>query len=323
MGNLKKIPIFFTFNNDYVVPAAVAFDSLLRRAFSDVAYQMFVIHSDISLGNQNLLHQVVNDCGTEACLTFIDSQGFLQDEWQQGNFEGHNQNTQFTVDTIIRCFAASFFPQFDKIIYSDVDVVFMDDISELYEVDLAECYIAGVKSAFMRHDANELSHLSAEHYEKLKDSYFAGGIWLMNLAQIRHDQLETRMLSIVRDPKIVKRWNDQDVMNIACDNRVAYVSLRYISYPYLQDRMSELGFVSHYSTEELLESIDKPKILHFAGVKPWNAFPNKRQIWWDHFERLGLPRTRIFDRPISWKYRMYFKLWQKLSKKLRDKGIIQ
>ena len=66
MDNLKKIPIFFTFNDDYVIPAAVAFDSLLKRASADVAYQMFVIHSDISPDNQKLLHRIVADGGNAA-----------------------------------------------------------------------------------------------------------------------------------------------------------------------------------------------------------------------------------------------------------------
>ena len=56
---MKKIPIFFTFNNDYSVPAAVAFYSLLNKAKQDVYYEMYVLHSDITTMNQKLLQDIV------------------------------------------------------------------------------------------------------------------------------------------------------------------------------------------------------------------------------------------------------------------------
>ena len=111
-------------------------------------------------------------------------------------------------------------------------------------------------------------------------------------------------------------------MNIACDNKVSYLSLRYISYPYLEDVMKEMGFESHFSQEELFESIEKPKILHFAGVKPWNAFPRKGEVWLNIFKSLNLPKTRIF-KDMSLKYKILFYIWSILDKKLKKKRIIQ
>ena len=318
---MKQIPIFFTFNNDYVIPAAVAFHSLLEKVNTDTFYEMFVAHSDITLENQALLSKIV-DSQSKGLLKFIDTKDFLHNEWNNGNFEEHNKGVQFTVDTIVRCFAASFFPNIDKIIYSDVDVVFMDDISELIDIDLTDKYIASVKNAFLKYSPKELSHLSDMHYEKLKDTYFAGGIWVMNLSEIRKNNLETRMIEIIKDKNIIKRWNDQDIMNIACDNKVSYLSLRYISYPYLEDVMKEMGFESHFSQEELFESIEKPKILHFAGVKPWNAFPRKGEVWLNIFKSLNLPKTRIF-KDMSLKYKILFYIWSILDKKLKKKRIIQ
>jgi lipopolysaccharide biosynthesis glycosyltransferase len=318
----KTIPIFFTFNNDYVVPAAVAFSSLLEKAKDDIFYEMYIAHSDITEKNKMLLEKIIKKHNMSS-VKFLDTKGFLIDAWKNGNFEGHNQKNQFTVDTIVRCFAASFFPDIDKIIYSDVDVVFMDDVSELIEIDLTDKYIAGVKNAFMKFDNNELSHLSEDNHLKLKDTYLAGGIWVMNLSQIRKDNLEKRMMEIISDDSIVKRWNDQDIMNIACNKKVNFLSLRYISYPYLQERINLPNFTSHYSSEELLESIEKPKILHFAGIKPWNAFPNKRKIWWDIFEQLNIQKTRIFHKKISLKHKMYYKVWKILDRKLRSHHIIQ
>ncbi|MDR2772543.1 MAG: glycosyltransferase family 8 protein, partial [Elusimicrobiota bacterium] len=190
----KEIPIFFSFNDDYVIPAAVAFHTLLYMAKEDVYYRMFVLHSDISETNRVLLGSIVNK-HNNATIEFINTQDFLQKAWESGNFENQKKNSyKFTRDTIIRCFASQFFLQLDKIIYSDVDVVFMDDISELWDLDLEDNYIAAVKNAFMKFDNNELSHLSYENKTKFENTYFAGGIWVMNVKKIREDNLEKKML---------------------------------------------------------------------------------------------------------------------------------
>lgn len=290
---VNHIPIFFTFNNDYVIPAAVAFFSLLNRAKQNVFYDMYVLHSDITVENENLLLSVIKRFHN-AELKFINTQGFLQNEWCKGSFDGNNTRNQFTSDTIIRCFAARFFPQYKKIIYSDVDVVFTDDISKLWDIDLHEKYIAGVKNFAMQYYPNELSHLKPEHHKMLKDTYIAGGIWVLNLDLIRHDDLESEMMRIITDKTIIKRWNDQDIINIACKNKVAYIPLNYISYPYMLNHLMLDDFVSHYSVRELWDSIINPKIVHYADKKPWKTKVRYDDIWWDIFYFLKLPKTKIF-----------------------------
>ncbi len=273
------------------MPAAVAFHSLLRNANPNVFYEMFVLHSDIGDENQHLLQDIIKRTNN-ATLTFVNTDGFLSDAWQSGNWDGHQTRNQFTSDALLRCFAARFFPQYDKIIYSDVDIVVTGDISEIYDIDLTGKYIAGVKNAFLKFSENELSHLKPEHYEMLKDSYIAGGIWVMNLKQIRADNLEQRMLEIVNDNTIVKRWNDQDIVNIACENRVAHIPLNYISYPYLLGALLlSDNCVSHFSIEELYDSILRPKIVHYAYLKPWkDSQCKKSEIWWEYYYYLGLDK---------------------------------
>lgn len=291
---MKKIPIFFTFNDDYAVPAAVAFYSLLHRAKPDVSYEMYVLHGDITSDHQGMLEGVVKRFAGHA-LHFIDTSGFLQDEWANSSFyKGYSSRVQFTADTLARCFGARFFPQYDKIIYSDVDVVFADDISDLWEVDLTDKYIAGVKGATRAEGSNRLDHLKPEHRAMLRDTYLAGGIWVMNLALIRRDNLEQTMMDIVRDDTIYKRWLDQDIINIACRNKVAFLPLNYIAYPTMLDYLVDGVAFTNYTQEELWDSILSPKIIHYAQVKPWRSPVRYADVWWDIFYYLGLPRTSIF-----------------------------
>ena len=287
---MNRVPIFFTFDDNYVIPAAVAFFSLVNRAKEGTFYEMHVLHHDISPEHQGLLSEIAAKRGN-ASLTFVDTGDFLKDEWRSGSWEGHQARSQFTSDAVVRCFGARFLPQYDRIVYSDVDVVFADDVSALMDVDLTDAYCAGVVG-FLRHDRTNMSHLKPEHYEMLKDCYLAGGIWVMNLEKIRADRLEDRMLEIIRDDTIVKRWNDQDVMNIACAGKVRRLPLNYIGYPYLRDYLDRPGLDSPYTRDELYDSIIRPKILHYAAQKPWKAKTEWDKAWWDIADYLRLDVAR-------------------------------
>ena len=308
---MTHIPIFFTFDNNYVEPAAVAFYSLLNNAKKDIFYEMYVLHSNISAPKQQLLTNIVHTQGN-ARLTFINTNTFLSTLWSNGTFNFQAFKSNFTADTLARCFAAKFFPQYSKIIYSDVDIVVTGDISAVYDVDLSHAYIAGVKNPFLKFSAHELSHLKPPHYTMLCDKYIAGGIWVMNLDKIRQDNLEERMLEIIEDKTIVKRWNDQDIINIACQGQVTFLPLNYISYPYMIDLLNNPQFTSHYTRQELFDSILHPKIIHYAAQKPWNGVPRKADIWWEIFYYLKLSPTVIFrevrddeKHKLSQKYHKY------------------
>ena len=273
---------------------------------------MYVLHSGIAKENRALLQSVVSRF-ENASLTFIDTGDFLLREWQKGNFDGHQRRTQFPLEVIIRCFAAKFFPQYDKIIYSDVDVVFKDDISELYDIDLTGKYLAAVRDPFLKFSKTELAHLPLKERDRLDSEYFAGGILVFNLAQIRKDNLEDEMLKVINDDTVVKKFPDQDVMNIACKGKVAYLPLNYIAFPYLLDYLQKPDFVSHYSRDELFDSIINPKILHFAAFKPWKAEGPRWEEWWSIYRYLNLPKTKL----IAVDYTRYKNRVRKLRRVIR------
>jgi len=287
---MKSIPIFFTFDDNYTIPAAVAFNTLLKRAPEDVFYKLYVLNNGMMEENLNILYEVVNQY-QNVSLEFRKTDGFLQDEWEHGSFFGHQENKQFTMETLYRCFAAKFFPEYDKIIYSDVDIVIMDDISELYDVNLENKYIGAVKYVFNKfHYKQQFGYMKPEYVEKFKDTYFVGGVWVLNLKKIREDNLEEKMKEIICDNSLEKAYLDQDVMNFACDNNVEYISLRYISYPYMESSLSKMKepLDTSYTPFEIWESIYFPKILHYAAKKPWNGRARKSEVWFAALNELPI-----------------------------------
>lgn len=293
---IKIIPIFFSFNDDYIEPAAVAIYSLLNKTPRHIFYKMHVLCSNIPDSRQQILQNIIKRFDN-AELSFINNNGEFEKIFQREDFSKGSDKSVFTADILSKCFAAKFFPQYDKIIYSDVDIVVSDDISELYNINLEDKYLAGVKTPFSQYHENELSHLNAKHYEILHDKYLAGGIWVMNLKKIREDKIEEKMLDIMNNSAIEKRWPEQDIINIACGNKIAFLPLNYIAYPHLPEYLTRPDFVSDYSRDELYDSIINPKIIHYAYLKPWNSSPEFSAHWWSIFNYLNLQKTKIFTPP--------------------------
>ena len=275
--DMKKIPIFFSFDNNYVPQAAVAFESLLTHAKEGIFYELFVLHTLVSLENQGKLSEQVRR-HSNANLQFIDVTNRFEIDFSDEKYSKSHSESVFTVDTLYRCLPTliSEFNSYDKIIYSDVDIVVVDDISELYDLDLREDFIGAVRApAFLSH---QVAHLG----EEFLGNYFGGGLWVMNLKAMREGNLGEEILGIIQNPPVKLEWLDQDVMNLACKNKTTYFSYRYVSIPSWLDLLEEKEFYDeYYPNGEFYEAMYEPKIIHYAATKPWGAIkPPKSDLWY-------------------------------------------
>jgi len=285
---MKKLPIFFTFDDRYVVPAAVTFESLLTNARPDVWYDLFVLHEDVIPENQRMLDEIVRRHGNGQ-LRFIDvAETFrrLSVHFDEKNFNLGGNSAAFTKATLFRCLPVLVkeFEAYDVILYSDVDVCVVDDISEIYEHRLGDNFIAGCR--LPKRDAGGVLHLP----ERFRAGYVAGGIWLMNLRLMRAEGLIEKIIAILLNPPFRLIWNDQDVMNLACDTRTGHLSYRYCAIPRWKAELKPSGYADeYYPNGELREALYRPKIVHYAANKPWDGPCDDDDLWHFWHSRTGLP----------------------------------
>ncbi len=290
---MKKLPIFFSFDEGYVTPAAVTFESLLTNAKAGVFYELFVLHESVSAESQRKLNELVAKHGN-ASLSFINVAGVFQSAgivFDDSFFcLGHDKG-KFTKETLLRCLPTMIpeFAQYDRILYSDVDICVVDDISELFEAELDGMYLAGCRiPAFLD---EQTAHFPAA----LRECYVAGGIWLMNLEQLRKDNVVSSILEIMRKPPFRLIWNDQDVMNLACEGKVGFISYRYCSIPGWRTMLERINYIdARYPDDALREAIYRPKIVHYAYAKPWSGPCEGGRLWdyWHHRTGFPIPGAR-------------------------------
>jgi lipopolysaccharide biosynthesis glycosyltransferase len=277
-----EIPVVFYFDNNYVMPAGVAFYSLLYNANKKYFYKFYVLHSNITNENQARLQNTISVFGNVS-LDFVDMNNRLDTLWDKLGTKGH-----FSKETFYKMLTASLFPQYDKVITSDVDVVFLGDISGSYfSIDEKEpYYVAGIKPVgkIMYYFDMYKQWFSGEEIGRMT---FCGGYLVMNLQEIRKDDLEAKFIDCFE--KNVQRLNqaDQDILNLCCYPKVKYLPCSSLVCSYFYDLYKDdqdFKNDAQYSETELRHAYDNPIQLHYAtSTKPWNdVFCTKSEEWFKY-----------------------------------------
>lgn len=295
MNSKIAIPIMHCFDNNYVIPAAVSFYSMLEHANPDYYYSLYVLHTDITWQNQKKLADLVSTF-PNASLEFINMSNRFNDLWKCFPATGH-----LTKELLYKLIAASIFPQYDKLIITDVDVIFLGDISQSYfsfsETDAV--YLAGVRpmlpanSFIISYNKNYYRNFGENASSMLKT---CGGYLVMNLRKIREDNMEDVFLDYLN-----KNFNklfqpEQDVWNYCCpESKIVFLPLNYVVCSYAYDIFTtekRCHTDANYKPNEVKNALLNPVQLHYAtGTKPWNTMDSVMSDKW----LLYLKKTEFYD----------------------------
>jgi lipopolysaccharide biosynthesis glycosyltransferase len=252
------IPLFFSFNRNYCIPAAVAIHSMLKYADKNYFYRLYVLHTELKTNDERKLQKIVQSFNN-ASLEFMNiSECDLDAAWK--NVTAYH----YSKETMSRLFADILFPQYNKIIYSDVDVVFSGDVSQAwFEPKKEPFYVAGVKHGGGKTDITN------------------AGFLVMNLQKIREDKMGQQWREMMTG------WNDQDIINACCEPALLPLRFNVCQVYY---RTKNVLRTDVYSQEEVSEALKKPVMIHYiTSNKPWNTlFSQKQKVWLKELIGTGL-----------------------------------
>lgn len=147
---------------------------------------------------------------------------------------GPNYRNQYSYLCLVRVALAKLFPDAGKILSLDADTIVLKDLSDLWDLDMTDYYLAGVPEEKLSYTLNR--------------PYINMGMALFNLDKIRADQLDDQMIDDLN--LHYYQWVEQDCINANC-------------YP----KILTLG--SEYNASQFSAPCDDPKILHFAYTPGW------------------------------------------------------
>ena len=207
----KIIPIFFATDDAYAPFLGVAIRSMLDNADKNYFYRVHILTSTMSEENRRKLAALA---GENSKISFDDPEKKLTHLMESLSLRDY-----YSVATYYRLFIADMFPQYDKVMYIDSDTVIPGDISKMYLTDIGSNLVGAVPESVM------LNAPFDEYSEKVVgvpyNKYFNAGILLMNLSEFRLSRIESRFVSLLSRKKFPVA-QDQDYLNVLCQNRVYY-----------------------------------------------------------------------------------------------------
>lgn len=254
----KEIPIFFASDNNYAPYLVVALKSLLANASKDYFYKIHVLTSNMSDDHKLVL---LKQLTPNASIDFIN----LSKEIESIKDKFHLRD-YYSIDTYFRFFIADLFPEYDKVIYLDSDIIVLGDISDLYFTNISNYLLGVVQEQVMSHNECFSDYVEKALGVKCKN-YFNAGILLMNSKMFRICNIQTKFFKLMERFKF-RVTQDEDYLNVICKDKVKYLELGWNKMPF-----EETGF----------DDVDL-RIIHYTlGWKPWH-YENVRyeEYFWQY-----------------------------------------
>ena len=241
------------------------------NAKPDTFYDIFILHSE----KENLRKEELNQLPKHYpnCRIQYRTVGDVFDQ----AFEIRG----ITTPAYYRLLIPEIIPEYDKIIYSDVDVIFRDDLSDIYHnTDLSDCYLGGVDSL-----SNVQPHL-CEYYKQLgitAEGIIYSGNLIINSKKIREDGIIPQFKKLAQNNYI---YQDMDVLNLVCRGKINYLPLEYCLTTYLNDyAVHDKSILLQYWNEEQIGRAMVKGIVHYNGQKPWKGLCPNFDIWWEYYRK--------------------------------------
>lgn len=270
--NNNIIPIAFAFDNNLILPACICISSLLISAKEGTFYDIFILHSsNISLKKEELnkLSQYYKNCR-------------IQYRQVDQTFDSAFEIRGITAATYYRLLIPELIPEYDKIIYADVDIIFRMDLSAVYHLDLGNNYIAATRELGMNFTEDGKKYIHSMKELSL-GKYIQAGFIIINSKVLKNENMISQFKTW---SKKKLRFQDQDILNIVCKERILYLSLEYnmTDYSYLFAMRKPELLKDLFSSETIEFAINHGNI-HFNGHKPWKKYSVNFDIWWEYYRK--------------------------------------
>lgn len=269
---MRKIPIVFSFDNNLSFPACICLSSLLDTANADTYYVIYILYPE----TQGLDHSQIDRLGERYANFEIHYVGV-------GNiFDNAFEIRGITMPAYYRLLIPELITEWDSVLYSDVDVIFRCDLSDIYfNTDLDGCYFGGVLACA------DMSEEGRDYYDRKMglDSAAAihSGNLIVNSKLIREDGMVAKFKEQAKNDY---KYQDQDVINILCKGKIRLLPPWYCfftPFPKLYFEQKE-ELTQKYTEEEILFSMNHG-IVHYNGAKPWKTYCPNMDIWWECYRK--------------------------------------
>lgn len=245
--NNKEIPIFFAVDDSYAPFLSVALNSAIQNSSKNRSYKAIVLFQSLNEENRRRLSSLATD---NFQIEFVAMKDGLESVTDIKS--NRLRCDYFTLTIYFRLFIPKMFPQYDKAIYIDSDVVLTGDIAELFDTEIGDNYIGACQDRSIEEIPPLINYMEnaigVSRYE-----YINSGVLLMNSKKLREANLDTHFLTLLNKYHFDSVAPDQDYLNALCNGKIHYLGEEWDAMP-----------------NENKPPLSNPKLIHYnLFSKPW------------------------------------------------------
>lgn len=265
------VSVMFAVTSSWLIPLAVAIRSLCLHSDPRRNYELHIVHHGLEEEKMKELGKAVS--GYPGV-----SLGFSLLPERLLRILRHRDCGRFSPLTYGRLLAADLFPQHDRLVYLDVDVLLKGDVAELYDADLHGAPIGAVRDCAVLQSISTgrlPGHLEYISGMGVTDPflYCNTGVLVMDLGQMREQETEDRLLRLLEAHPGSFPYMDQDIINIVFHGRIAPLPLRWnyhFQFELHHAGMADLISGTEFEEAPALFESRSWKLFHLVGdYKPW------------------------------------------------------
>ena len=262
------IPVFFAVDDNFAKYTVVTLHSLIKNASREYNYSVYILSTVISDDMKNKISSYNDD---NFKIEFVDVTSYLESISDKLPLRHYYSKT-----TYYRLFISEMYPQYDKAVYLDSDLIILGDISKLYNTDIGDCYLAGCHEQAM-----EQMDVYGTYVEEVlgisRHNFFNAGMMLINAKQFREKNILDKFITLLGEYNFIVT-QDEDYLNVICKDHVYWLDQKW---------NTELIPFFNYPYEDT-----EANILHYIMVnKPWHyADCRGADIFWSYAKE-----TPVYD----------------------------
>lgn len=269
-------------SNHYVPYLSVYLQSIQQVASLSNNYDIIVFQRDITEENKERLRSCIKS--KNISLRFINPEPYLRQ--YNLKFPAH-----YNLECYFRLTSPILLKNFDKILYTDADLIFMEDPARLYKTDISGYPLCACKDLMWGMMLNIPSARNwlgyAENILKLERpyEYFNTGVMVINIREFRMNDYAKKILELAS--RTTFRILEQDALNSFFQTSIKYLDTAW-NVPILHREFKKtIRYMPFTLEKQYFVNKKSPFVIHFAGgFKPWQ-YPDEdcAEIWWNYAKK--------------------------------------
>ncbi len=242
--NPKVIPIFFACDDNYIPFLGVALSSLKQRANRRYDYRIVVLNEGLKERNRERIARFADE---QFSIEFFNIGPTINKFRKDLSLRLRDY---YSVAIYYRLFIPTLFPNLDKAIYLDGDIVVVGDISEFYNTDIEGKLVAAINDRLVL-DTPEFTRYVEDGVGIKATEYFNSGVLVMNLKEFRKQEIESKFLELLTKHNFDSVCPDQDYLNVLCRDAKVLLPISWNKMP-LPDATFDVSTLKlcHYNSFE-------------------------------------------------------------------------